>query len=105
AAAAAGIIVDVRTGQGPGKLDRAEFTQRFRAHFDDPAFDDARDSIAALEAIAWDAYQHSRKAPRTRPAGEEFSDPTYELSLDWIEARERLKRAAARHDDTSAPSR
>jgi len=97
--------IDVRKGQAPPKLDRAKFRERFRDFFYDPAFASLRDTIDELEGIAWDAYREGRKAPRTRRAGPGFADPDYELSVEWIEARDRLQTAAARHDDASTPSR
>lgn len=95
----------IRTGQGPDKLSREEFSRRFRQRFADPAFAAEEASIAALEEIAWKNYCAGRKAPETRPAGEEFADPTYELSLEWLAARSRLQRAAQRQRDPSGASR
>jgi multimeric flavodoxin WrbA len=95
----------VRKGQGPERLSREEFGRRFRARFADPAFDAAADAVARLEQIAWDDYQGGRKAPRTRPAGEGFADPAYELSLDWLADRERIQAAARRHGDPASPPR
>jgi multimeric flavodoxin WrbA len=45
-----------------------------------------------------DAYAHARKSPRTRKAGSAFADPDYDLSLDWIAAREAVEAAQRRHD-------
>ena len=39
-------------------------------------------------AVAWDAYAHGRKAPHMRKAGSEFADPDYDLSVDWLAARD-----------------
>src|SRR5207342_1181296 len=50
-------------------------------------------AIDKLEAIAWDAYAQGRKAPITRTAGPGFADPDYELSVEWLETRERLAQA------------
>lgn len=98
-------MIGIRRGQGPGKLDRVEFSRRFQARFVSPKYDPERESIARLEDIAWEAYQDSEKAPRTRPAGSEFKDPKYELSLDWLETRAQLQRAARIHDDPGSPPR
>ncbi|HEV7732515.1 MAG TPA: NAD(P)H-dependent oxidoreductase [Candidatus Binatia bacterium] len=95
----------VRTGPPKEHLTRDEFSRRFRARFQDPAFEVADGDIARLESIAWDAYEDGRKAPRTRRAGSEFADPTYELSVDWLATRERLQAAAARHDEVATPTR
>jgi multimeric flavodoxin WrbA len=95
----------VRKGQGPGRLSREEFGARFRKRFADPAFDAAADSVARLEAIAWEEYAAGKKAPRVRRAGPEFADPEYELSLDWLATRDRLNEAARRHADSGTALR
>ncbi len=87
------------------RLDRKEFAERFRRQFYDPVFADATEEIDALLARAWDGYAHSRKSPRTRRAGPGFADPDYELSVEWLETRERITEAQARHDDGKQPSR
>lgn len=97
--------VRVRTGQGPTHLEREEFGRRFRARFFDPAFDAETEAVARLEAIAWEAYDAGRKSPRTRPAGDGFADPDFALSCEWLDTRDRLAAAAARHADRDAPSR
>ena len=94
-----------RAGQGPGKVSRAQFDARFRRRFFDPAFEAHDDAIAALSGIAWEAYSEGRKEPRTRKAGPGFADPEFELSTDWLQAREDILRAQARHDDPAGPPR
>ena len=89
------MTTQVRKGQWPGRLDRAEFARRFRNDFVDPAYRAEDEAIARLEAIAWDAYEQGRKAPLTRKAGPGFADPDYDLSVEWFETSERLKRAQA----------
>jgi len=44
--------IQAHKGQAPEKLGREAFGERFREQFYDPRFDDARDAIASLEAIA-----------------------------------------------------
>ena len=95
----------VRKGQAPGRLSREEFRTRYLAGFVDPAFDGEREAIARLEAIAYEAYAAGRKAPLRQKAGPEFEDPTYELSVDWLAARARLRKAKERFEDVAAPSR
>ena len=63
------------------------------------------DAIARLEAIAWEALQDGRKAPLTQPAGREFADPTYPISMEWLQTRQRLKAAQAVWSDSASPSR
>jgi len=98
-------MTDVRKGQAPDTLARDEFRLRFVRAFDDPAYDAERDAIARLEAIAWDAYDEGRKAPRTHPAGAGYADPGYALSDEWRATKERLERAQAAWADPATPSR
>ena len=80
-----------RKGQAPRfPMPREEFARRFRANFYDPAFAVESEAIDRLEAIAWYAYKEDHKAPRTARAGKGFHDPTYELSVEWRETRDRL---------------
>ena len=95
----------VRKGQAPPKLDRAEFGRRFRNNYVDPAFDSEREALARLEEIAWNNYSDSHKAPLTRKAGPEFVDPDYDLSIEWLETRAKLHDAAQRQKDPATRSR
>jgi multimeric flavodoxin WrbA len=95
----------VRRGQENVKLTREEFTRRFREHFYDPAFEPLGTEIERLAAAAWDGYENSRKAPRTRKAGPGFADPNYELSVEWLAAREAIDAAARRQRDPASISR
>src|SRR3984893_15782739 len=94
----------VRTGQGSTKLSKDEFKRRWKLRFYDPAFDAMSSEIARLADIAWEAYDDSRKSPRTRKAGPEFADPEYELSIEWLDAREQI-RAAQDRQQAPGPSR
>jgi len=96
---------DVRKGMPAVKLPRAEFEKRYRSRFVDPAFQPMQRELDAIVAAAWDAYSHSRKAPHTRKAGPGFADPEYEISVDWLAAREALLEAQRRHDDVAAQPR
>ena len=98
-------MTKIRTGQAPAPLTRAQFRERFNGRFYDPAFEAERDAITRLEAIAWDALQDGRKAPITRAAGRGFADPTYEVSVQWLDTRKRLKVAQKQWSDSTAPSR
>lgn len=95
----------IRTGQAPEKLPREEFSRRFRERYLDPNFRPHEDAIAALEETAWQNYCASRKAPFTRPAGEGYADPSYELSVDWLAARARIEQAVTRQRDPEGPAR
>jgi hypothetical protein len=76
-----------RKGMPSPRLTEPEFRRRFLAQFQDPAFDPLNRELDRIAAAAWEAYAHSRKAPRTHKAGSEFADPEYELSVDWLAAR------------------
>lgn len=97
-------MTEVRKGQFPGKLSREAFRAHFQQSFVDPLFAPERTAIARLEAIAWQAYQESRKAPMTRKAGPEYADPDYDLSVDWLTARAAVIEAEKRQKDPATPS-
>jgi multimeric flavodoxin WrbA len=94
-----------RKGMPSPELDEAEFKRRFLAQFADPSFEPLATELVRVSGAAWDAYINSRKAPRTRKAGEGYADPDYELALDWIAASMAVKEAARRHEDAAAPTR
>lgn len=95
----------VRKSGEDWKLSREEFRKRFNHHFYDPAFDNNRDNISELEAIAWKAYEDGRKAPRTSKAGTDYKNPDYDLSQEWSEARDKIAEAQELHEDHSQSSR
>ena len=86
-------------------LEEREFRERFLAQFRDPAFDRLSPELEKIVAVAWDAYENGRKAPVTRKAGPEFADPDYDLSVDWIAARDAVREAQRRHEDLNRPLR
>jgi len=98
-------MTKIRTGQAPAPLTRAQFSERFALRFQDPAYEGEHEAIARLEEIAWLALKDGRKAPFTQPAGRGFADPTYEVSVEWLDTRQRLKAAQKRWRDASTPSR
>jgi multimeric flavodoxin WrbA len=98
-------MTDVRKGQAPEKLTRAEFHDRFIVRFYDPAFAVESDAISRLEDIAWGAVEEGRKSPITRKAGPEFADPSYDLSVQWLDTRSRLQAAQKRWSDHATASR
>ncbi|WP_291868834.1 flavodoxin family protein [Bradyrhizobium sp.] len=97
--------LDVRKGMPSVELSREEFERRYRSRFADPAFEPLQRELDAIVAAAWDGYANSRKAPRTRRAGPGFADPDYELSADWLAARDAILAAQRRHDDVEASPR
>jgi hypothetical protein len=94
-----------RRGTPDPSLDEAAFRHRFLGQFQDPAFERVADELRRIAGVAWDAYSNSRKSPRTRKAGAGFHDPDYDLSVDWIAAREAVTAAQALHDDPGGPVR
>ena len=87
------------------RLDEAEFKRRFRAQFQDEAFDALSGELEKIAHAAWDAYEHSRKSPRTRKAGSRFSDPNYDLSVDWLAAHQAVNAAQQYYEDSARPAR
>ena len=98
-------MTDVRKGQGDSSLSREEFARRFRARFYDPGFEPLAAEIDRLLEVAWQAYRAERKSPRTRKAGEGFADPSYDLSIEWLQAREAIQTAQRRQRDPASTSR
>jgi multimeric flavodoxin WrbA len=96
---------DIRKGMPSTELSRETFEQRYQRRFVDPAFAPFAKEIQAITNVAWDAYSDSRKSPRTRKAGPGFADPDYELSVDWLAARDAIAQAQRRHEDPAEPSR
>jgi multimeric flavodoxin WrbA len=86
-------------------IDRAEFERRFRERHADPRFAEVSDELAAVLDVAWRNYSEHRKAPLTRSAGPDFADPAYDLSVDWLAARDAIRGAEAEHHDPQLPPR
>jgi multimeric flavodoxin WrbA len=86
-------------------MSRREFNARFRARFADPAFAGKEALIDELMEIAWDGYHKERKSPVMQKAGRGFADPDYELSVEWLAARQAIEDAQRRHDNGAAPGR
>jgi len=98
-------MTPVRKGQAPAKLAQGEFHLRFTRNFADPRFDKLGEEVAKLEAVAWQNFSDSRKAPVTEPAGPGYADPGYELSVEWKASAARLHAAEQRQKDPATPSR
>ena len=97
--------VDIRKGMPNPHIDKEEFRQRFFAQFYDPAFAAIGEELERAFEIAWQAYEESRKAPRTRAAGERFDDADFQLSEEWLAAHQAIKDAEAAHNDPSLPAK
>jgi multimeric flavodoxin WrbA len=97
--------IKVRKGMPSVALSKAEFTERFKARFFDPVYADRAENIEALIEPAWRSYHDYHKSPVTRKAGKEFADPLYELSVEWLRARDSIKAAEREQRDPASPSR
>ncbi|HEY4142422.1 MAG TPA: NAD(P)H-dependent oxidoreductase [Pseudolabrys sp.] len=98
-------MVEVRKGMPSVQLDEQEFKRRFLARFYDPAFEPLQTELDRIADAAWDGYSNSRKAPRTVKAGAGFADPDYDISVEWLAAKQAIDDAQRRHDNVSGPSR
>lgn len=98
-------MTPIRKGQAPAPLTRERFHERFMQDFQDPAFQAEQQALERLERIAFEAYEEGRKAPITRKAGAGFADPGYDLSVEWIETRDKLIAAQQRWGEAATPSR
>jgi len=97
--------IHVKKGMPRTRIDKKEFAKRFRSRFYDPAFDEATREIDRLMEKAWDSYKQYRKSPRTRPAGRGFADPAFELPIEWLAARESIRKAEKAQKDRQSPAR
>src|SRR5919107_5644083 len=86
-------------------LDEGEFRKRFLQQFQDPAFEPLSGELQRITDAAWDAYSHHRKSPKTRKAGPGFTDPDYDLAVDWIAAKDAIDVAQKRHENPNGPAR
>lgn len=94
-------ILTPRKGMPSPRLEENEFRTRYLKQFEDPAFEPLQAQLHEIASAAWDAYKNSRKSPYTRKAGENFHDPEYDLSVDWIAAKAAVDAAQARFEDRS----
>ena len=86
-------------------LTREEFRGRFFERFYDPAFDALKAELEKVCEIAWDGYIKYRKSPRTQAAGVEFSDPAFQLAVEWLQTRSTIREAEKRYRDGATKSR
>src|SRR5579871_6396066 len=97
--------IEPRKGMPSPRISESEFKQRFLQQYRDPAFDPLSAELERIASAAWDGYSNSRKSPLTQKAGAGFSDPDYDLAVDWIAAHESIKRAQLQFSDPKAPAR
>jgi multimeric flavodoxin WrbA len=97
--------LEPREGSPSPRLDEAEFRRRFLNQFKDDAFSPLAAELDRVAAAAWDSYYNSRKSPKTRKAGPGYADPDYDLSVDWIAAKDAIDAAQKRYEDRQGPRR
>jgi multimeric flavodoxin WrbA len=85
------------------RLPEDVFKARYREQFFDPAFDQYRGELEKIAEVAWQAYKEERKSPVTRKAGPDFADPDYDLSVEWLAAREAIHAAQKQHETSPNP--
>jgi multimeric flavodoxin WrbA len=98
-------MVDLRKGMPSVQLTEQEFKRRFLSRFYDPAFEPLTVELDKIANAAWIGYNQYRKSPRTAKAGPGFSDPDYDLPLEWLAAHRAVQEAQRRFEDAAAPSR
>jgi multimeric flavodoxin WrbA len=96
--------ISVRREMPGVELTREQFSRRMQQQFSDPAFDSIRSEIEKVIEAAWQGYSNSRKSPHTQPAGPGYADPSYELSVDWVDASRRVKEAERKQKNAASPS-
>ena len=99
------MAIDVRKGQGDVKLTREAFERRLRERFYDPEFGRVERQIAEIVDVAWKVYDEYHKSPRKQKAGPGFADPEFELPVEWLETRERIRQAEREQKEPNRPSR
>jgi multimeric flavodoxin WrbA len=86
-------------------LTRSEFRKRFFERFYDPAFDEVKSELDKVCERAWDGYIKYRKSPRTQAAGPEFSQPDFQLPLEWLQTRKSIRDADLKQKNPASRSR
>src|SRR5262245_11911159 len=92
-------------GQESVALSKAEFLERFRARFYDPAFRATAKELDAVAQVAWDGFHEYRKSPRERKAGRGFAKPEQGLAVEWLATRRAIHDAERRRRDRRSRSR
>src|SRR5690242_8861373 len=95
----------VRKGTPSVQLSREEFSKRVRERFYDPSFTAVTREIDAIIDTAWKNYTEYHKSPRKQAAGEGFSDPKFELPVEWLETRKAIRQAQNKQKNPRSNSR
>jgi len=91
------MAADVRKGMPDVRISKDVFKSRFLEAFYDPAFEGLRPELERVMEVAWDAHEHSRKAPRTRAAGPADLDEEEATFAEVQNAAITLREAVARY--------
>lgn len=97
--------VTPREGMPSPQLSEIEFKTRYLNQFVDPEFQKASLELDKIVEIAWTAYDDGRKSPITEKAGLQYSNPDYDLSVDWVATHDAVMAAEKRHHDKSETPR
>ncbi len=95
----------VRKGQLKVTLSESEFKKRYLEKFCDPSFSDVDDQLTRVVDVAWTNYIEYHKSPLKKVAGKQFKKPKFELPLEWLATRAKLRTAETRQKKTAAKSR
>jgi multimeric flavodoxin WrbA len=95
----------VRRGTPSAQLTKEAFTSQARERFYDPTFASVSAEIDRIIEVAWRNYSEYHKSPRTRRAGTGFSDPDFQLPIEWLEARKSIREAEKRQKNPRSNSR
>ncbi|MBC7420405.1 MAG: NAD(P)H-dependent oxidoreductase [Bdellovibrio sp.] len=95
----------IRKGQINITLSEKEFKQRMKEKFYDPQFNLVKKELEKIIDVAWSNYDEYHKSPRVQKAGKEFSDPDFELAIEWLETKRKLIRAEKKQKNPKSKSR
>src|ERR671918_1484379 len=95
----------VRKGMPSVQLTREAFARRLRERFYDPSFTAVSPEIDRIIEVAWQNYSEYHKSPRTRQAGPGFSDPGFQLPVEWLDTRQAIEAAQKRQKNPKANAR
>jgi multimeric flavodoxin WrbA len=95
----------VRKGMPSVQLTREAFARRVRERFHDPSFTAVSPEIDRIIEVAWQNYSEYHKSPRTRQAGPGFSDPGFQLPVEWLDTRQAIEAAQKRQKNPKANAR
>jgi hypothetical protein len=97
--------INVRKGMPSVQLDKEEFKKRFLARFYDPLYEPMQEQLDKILDTAWITYDDYHKSPRTRKAGQGFSDPDFDTPIEWLATKAAVEAAERQQKDPKSPSR